>query len=60
MDWLLETETNNRGDVTFKNQDAIDCAQFQGIRWSVYFKLFSAYRLYQTFRHSQQDENFML
>jgi hypothetical protein len=31
MDWLLETETNNRGDVTFKNQDAIVIAHnFKG------------------------------
>jgi hypothetical protein len=23
MDWILETETNNRGKVTHKNQDAV-------------------------------------
>jgi hypothetical protein len=31
MDWLLETEANDRGDVTFKNQDAIVIANnFKG------------------------------
>jgi hypothetical protein len=31
MDWLLETEGNDRGDVTFKNQDAIVIAHnFKG------------------------------
>jgi hypothetical protein len=31
MDWLLETEANDRRDVTFKNQDAIVIAHnFKG------------------------------
>ena len=31
MDWILETETNHRGDVTFKNEDAIVIAHnFKG------------------------------
>jgi hypothetical protein len=31
MDWILETEANDRGDVTFKNQDAIVIAHnFKG------------------------------
>jgi hypothetical protein len=31
MDWILETETNSRGEVTYKNQDAIVIAHnFKG------------------------------
>jgi hypothetical protein len=37
MDWLLETEANDRGALTFKNQDAIVIAHnFKGYDILIY------------------------
>jgi hypothetical protein len=60
MDWLLDAEVNDRGDVSFKHQEAIVIAHnFKGYDGQFNFTLSGAQRLYQTEGNFKREQNLM-